>query len=377
MHIATLFWRDLRARLRDRSALVLAVLAPAALMTVLSFLSNGPDVEKIPVGVVAGVDQVSQALQEGPLAALEADDTLTVRPYADEDALRTAVEDGKVDAGVVVSADGTSITVLADPGAPIASAILESVSRSTAITVDGVGHAVVAGQQLGGTATPPEIAQQVVSSPSTTAMADASQNADGIDPQTQVAAGMATFFLFFTVQFGVLGLLEERRVGTLPRILAAPVPPWQVVASKVLVSLALGLASMTFLVLFASLLLGASFGNPLGVALLVVGGVLAAVSTAAFVVGTARTAEQAGAIQAGVALVLGILGGSFFSMARSGGLAAVATKLTPHYWFNEGLVRMTGGQGWTAALVPFGILLLFAVVVGVPGLLLAGRRVRP
>lgn len=38
---------------------------------------------------------------------------------------------------------------------------------------------------------------------------------------------------------------------------------------------------------------------------------------------------------------------------------------------------MTGGQGWTAALVPFGILLLFAVVVGVPGLLLAGRRVRP
>jgi len=377
MHIATLFWRDMRARLRDRSALVLAVLAPAALMTVLSFLSNGPDVEKIPVGVVAGVDQVSQALQEGPLAALEADDTLTVRPFADEAALRTAIEDGKVDAGVVVSADGTSITVLADPGAPIASAILEAVSRSTAIAVDGVGHAVVAGQQLGGTATPPEIAQQVVSSPSTTAMADASQNADGIDPKTQVAAGMATFFLFFTVQFGVLGLLEERRVGTLPRILAAPVPPWQVVASKVLVSLALGLASMTFLVLFATLLLGASFGNPLGVALLVVGGVLAAVSTAAFVVGTARTAEQAGAIQAGVALVLGILGGSFFSMARSGGVAAVATKLTPHYWFNEGLVRMTGGQGWTAALVPFGILLLFAVVVGVPGLLLAGRRVRP
>jgi ABC-2 type transport system permease protein len=377
MHIATLFWRDLRARLRDRSALVLAVLAPAALMTVLSFLSNGPDVEQIPVGVVAGVDQVSQALQQGPLAALESDETLKVRPYADEDALRSAVEDGKIDAGVVVSADGTAITVLADPGAPIASAILQAVSRSTAITVDGVGHAVVAEQQLGGSTPPEQIAQALVSSPATAEMTDASQSADGIDPKTQVAAGMATFFLFFTVQFGVLGLLEERRVGTLPRILAAPVPPWQVVASKVLVSLAIGLASMTFLVLFATLLLGASFGSPIGVALLVVGGVLAAVSTASFVVGTARTAEQAGAIQAGVALVLGILGGAFFSMARSGGIAAVATKLTPHYWFNEGLVRMTGGQGWTAALLPFGILLLFAAVVGIPGLLLAGRRVRP
>ncbi|MCB0905649.1 MAG: ABC transporter permease, partial [Nocardioidaceae bacterium] len=231
--------------------------------------------------------------------------------------------------------------------------------------------------QLGASTPPEEVAQAVISSPSTAAMADASQSADGIDPKTQVAAGMATFFLFFTVQFGVLGLLEERRVGTLPRILAAPVPPWQVVASKVLVSLAIGLASMTFLVVFATLLLGASFGSPVGVGLLVVGGVLAAVSTASFVVGTARTAEQAGAVQAGVALVLGILGGSFFSMARSGGIAAVATKLTPHYWFNEGLVRLTGGQGWTAALLPFGILLLFAVVVGIPGLLLAGRRVRP
>ncbi|MCB0909051.1 MAG: hypothetical protein KDB63_18245, partial [Nocardioidaceae bacterium] len=137
MHIATLFWRDLRARLRDRSALVLAVLAPAALMTVLSFLSNGPDVEQIPVGVVAGVDPVSQALQQGPLAALETDETLKVRPFDDEGALRAAVEDGTVAAGVVVSADGPAIRVLADPGAPIASAILQAVSRSTAITVDG------------------------------------------------------------------------------------------------------------------------------------------------------------------------------------------------------------------------------------------------
>ena len=188
---------------------------------------------------------------------------------------------------------------------------------------------------------------------------------------------MATFFLFFTVQFGVLGLLEERRQGTLPRILAAPVPPWQVLASKVLVSFALGLASMTFLILFSTVLLGASFGNPLGVAMLVAAGVVAAVATVSFVVGTARTAEQAGAVQAGIALVLGILGGSFFSMARTGGIAAVATKLTPHYWFNEGLVRMTGGQSWTAALPPVGALLLFAVVVGVPGMLLAGRTVRP
>jgi ABC-2 type transport system permease protein len=269
------------------------------------------------------------------------------------------------------------VRVLTAPGSLVAGAILEAVSRSTALTVDGVGQAVAADRALGGTAGPDELAARVLAEPSPSRLSDATQGADAIDPKTQVAAGMATFFLFFTVTFGVLGLLEERREGTLARILAAPVPAWQVVLSKVFVSLALGLVSMTFMIGFSSVVLGAHWGNPLGVALLVISGVLAAVATVSLVAGLATSAEQAGAVQAGIALVLGIVGGSFFSMARAGGVAAVATKLTPHYWFNEGLVRMTGGQDWTATLGPVGALLLFAVVVGTPGLVLAGRAVRP
>lgn len=375
-HVWTLFWRDFRARLRDRSAIVLAILAPAALVTVLSFLVAGPDVQEIPVGVVAADAPVSEALEQGPLASLQDDDTLTVTTYDDEGALRTAVTDGDEEAGIVVAADGRSVIVLTNPGSPVAGAIAEAVSRSTALTVDGVGQAVVASQALGGSGDPQALAQQLVAAPSPAEVVDATEGSDAIDPRTQVAAGMATFFLFFTVQFGVLGLLEERREGTLARILAAPVPAWQVLVSKVLVSFALGLVSMGFMVGFSSLLLGADWGDPLGVALLVVSGVTAAVATVSLVAGLARNPEQAGAIQAGVALVLGIVGGAFFSMARAGGAAAWATKLTPHYWFNEGLVRMTGGQDWTAVAGPVAALLLFAAVVGIPGLVLAGRVIR-
>ncbi len=376
-HVWTLFWRDFRARLRDRSAIVLAILAPAALITVLSFMVAGPDVQQIPVGIVTADAPVSTALEQGPLASLQDDDTLTVTAYDDEATLRAAVTDGDVEAGIVVAADGRSVTVLSEPGSPVAGAIAEAVSRSTALTVDGVGQAVVASQTLGGSGDPQALAQQLVEAPSPAQVVEATEGADAIDPKTQVAAGMATFFLFFTVQFGVLGLLEERRERTLARILAAPVAPWQVLMSKILVSLALGLVSMVFMVGFSSLLLGADWGNPLGVGLLVLSGVLAAVATVSLVAGLARNPEQAGAIQAMVALVLGILGGSFFSMARVGGAASVVTKLTPHFWFNEGLVRMTGGQGWTAVAGPVGALLLFAVVVGVPGLVLARRTVRP
>lgn len=375
-HVWTLFWRDFRARLRDRSAIVMALLAPAALVTVLSFLVAGPDVQQIPVGLVSADAPVSDALEQGPLASLQDDDTLAVTSYDDEAALRDAIDNGDESAGIVVADDGRRVTVLTDPGSPVAGAIAEAVSRSTALTVDGVGQAVVASRALGGSGDPQALAQQLTAAPSPAEVVDATKGADAIDPKTQLAAGMATFFLFFTVQFGVLGLLEERRERTLARILAAPVAPWQVLVSKVLVSLALGLASMVFMVGFSTLLLGAEWGNPLGVGLLVLSGVLAAVATVSLVAGLARNPEQAGAIQAMVALVLGIVGGSFFSMARVGGVASVATKLTPHYWFNEGLVRMTGGQDWTAVAGPVGALLLFAVVVGVPGLVLAGRTVR-
>ncbi len=376
MIILTLFLRDLRSRLRDRSALVLALLAPGALIAILSLLVAGPDTEGIPVGIVTSTAPISQALTSGPLKALEADGTIKLREYDDEAGARAAVDSEKIGAAVVVSPDGTRLEVLTSPDSIVAGAVLESITQATARTWDGVARGVRAEQSLGGSTPPQEFAAAIVAEPATERVADATKATGAIDPKTQIAAGMATFFLFFTVQFGVLGLLEERRQGTLPRLLAAPVAPWQILTGKLLVSLALGLVSMTALISFSTVLLGADWGAPFGVALLVLAGVMAATATVTLVVGLARTPDQAGALQSGLALVLGILGGSFFSMARAGGIAAVASKLTPHYWFNEGLVRMTGGQDWTAALPAVGALLAFAAVIGVPGLLLARRTVR-
>ncbi len=378
MVVVTMVLRDLRARMRDRSALVMALLAPAALIVILGQLAAGPSTQEVPVGVVASGDSpLATALVQGPLASLEDDGTIKVTEYDDAAALRAAVEDEDVDAGVVVAADGSHAEVVRGANAVVAGAILEAVSRSTALTVDGVSQGVAADRSLGGSTPPESLAAAVVAQPSAATLADATDGADGINPKTQVAAGMATFFLFFSVQFGVLGLLQEKRQGTLPRLLAAPVAPWQVLVSKLLVSYIIGLVSMVTLALFSSWLLGAHWGNPLGVAMLIGAGVMAAVATVSLVVGLTKTPEQAGAMQAVIALVLGILGGAFFSMARAGGLAAVASRATPHYWFNEGLVRLTGGQDWTSALGPAGILLLFTLVVGVPGVLLARRTVRP
>ena len=104
-----------------------------------------------------------------------------------------------------------------------------------------------------------------------------------LSPITYLSAGMAVFFLFFTVQFGVTGLLEERQQGTLPRLRAAPIPVAAVPLGKALGAFVLGLVSMAVLVIASTLLLGADWGEPAGVAVLVVAGTLAATGLMALV----------------------------------------------------------------------------------------------
>ena len=79
------------------------------------------------------------------------------------------------------------------------------------------------------------------------ALADISTASRQLDVATFYAAGMAVFFLFFTVQFGVSSILDERRDGTLARLLAAPIRRGAVLGGKLLTSVVLGAASMAVL----------------------------------------------------------------------------------------------------------------------------------
>jgi ABC-2 type transport system permease protein len=188
---------------------------------------------------------------------------------------------------------------------------------------------------------------------------------------------MAVFFLFFTVQFGVSSLLDERRDATLARLLAAPVPRLSILAGKVLTSMVVGVLSMTVLAVATSLLLGADWGQPLGVAVLVLSGVLAATGIMAVVAGLARTVEQAGNWQAIVGVTLGTLGGVFFPIGQVGGVLEAVSRLTPHRWFMQGLAELAGGGGVSAVLPAAGAMSLFAVVTGGVAVLLLRRVVRP
>jgi ABC-2 type transport system permease protein len=150
-----------------------------------------------------------------------------------------------------------------------------------------------------------------------------------------------------------------------------------VLAAKSIVSIVLGVFSMGVLIVAGIFLMNANWGDPLGVGLLVIAGVLAAVGISALTTGMAKTPEQAGNIQGIVATVLGLLGGAFFPIGQDGGILAQLTAITPHYWFSHGLSDLAGGQPATAAFRSVGWLLAIAAVTTAFAALLTRKQVSP
>ncbi|HEX6343284.1 ABC transporter permease [Umezawaea sp.] len=365
--------KDLRQRLRDRSVLVFSLLLPLGLALVFSFVlggvGGGGDVFRYAVvnadgGPVAAVftDEVLPAVVEGGAVA--------VRAAASRDEALGLVGSSDVTAAFVVppgfSAEVSAgrpatIEVVGDVDSPLGVGVARSVAGSFAERLTSVRVSVAAALHGGSTRDPAELVAEAAAATDPLRLVDVPASRRELDMTTYYAAGMTVFFLFFTVQFGVTSLLDERRAGTLARILASPVRPSAVLLGKLTTSLVVGVIGTTVLVVATSVLMGARWGHPLGVALLVVAGVLAATGIVAVVASLARTSDQAGGWQAVVAITLGALGGAFFPVAQVGGPLAALSLVSPHRWFLRGLADLAGGD--VAAVFPsVAVLGAFALV---------------
>jgi ABC-2 type transport system permease protein len=383
--------KDFRQRLRDRSAVLMAVVLPLVLAFVFDTIFGPAAVPRAFRYGVVDLDrgQVAAAFTDEVLSPVEAQGILSVRPVASVDEARRLAEAGDLDAvfvlpagfsAAVIGRSAAEIQVLASVDSPTGADVARSIARSYAAELTSVRLAVAASLPDGARADPArlaELASRAAAATRPIAVRDVSATAKLLDMSTFFPASMAVFFLFFTVQFGVSSLLDERAGGTLARLLAAPVPAGSLLAGKLLTSVLLGVASTSVLVVATSVLMGARWGNPVGVALLIVAGVLAATGVTSLVASLARNAEQAGSWGAVIAIILGLLGGVFFPIAQVGGLVATASLATPHAWFIRGLGELHAGGGPTATLPAVGAMLAFAAVTSGVAALRLRRVLRP
>jgi ABC-2 type transport system permease protein len=365
--------KDLRERIRDRSAIILAIVAPLGLAIIFSLLLPGGDETFSAEYAFVDLDgsATSAAFVDGPLAAVEDAGIAEVTVVDDEAAgFEAAVQSGAA----------AEMEIIGETNAGLATEILRSLAEGYTAELQAIRLAV--GTVVAGQPTPPDeaeigaLVERAIATAEPITLTDAETELRRASPETYFPASMAIFFLFFTAQFGPLSLLGERRQGTLPRLVAAPIPPWSIVAGKAIGSFVLGVVSLAVIVVASTLLVGAEWGNPIGVAALIVAAVLSAMGITALITTLARTEEQAGGWNAIVAVTLGILGGAFFSLAQAPELLGRLSFLTPHAWFLAGLDELAAPSATLADLaVPLAALLTIAVITGGIGLARAGRLV--
>ena len=330
--------KDIRQRLRDRSAVLVALVMPLVLASIFGVIFHDVTTGDACDCVFGVVDAPAPLV-----AALAGSDVITLHREPDVGSARADLEAGRIGAALVFTRD--RVVVIGDVDLPITAQIAESVATTYANRVAG----------------------------DTIEIADISTKSRQLDIGTFYAAGMTVFFLFFTVQFGVTSILDERRDGTLARMLVAPIRGAAVLVGKLLTSLVLGVVSMVVLALATHFLLDAQWGNPLGVLLLIVAGVIAATSVMALIATVAKTPDQAQSWQSMAALILGMLGGTFFPVAQAGGVIAAASLATPQAWFLRGVEDLAAGDGVGAVAGPVFAMLAFAALMTALALPRVGR----
>ncbi len=380
--------KDVAQRSRDRSAFIMGLVGPLALALILGgTLGGADDPAAFELGVAVEDDgSVADGFFE-VLAALEDDRVVEVTPARNRAELERLVADGEVAAGfhigagfsdAVQSVESSTITVVGDPGSRVATDVAEAIADSFAADLRYVSLATASVLTIDGSAGEPdrlaELTVAALAEPEPIDLVSIESEGRGQDLSTYYAVSLSVFFLFFTVQFGVLSLVEEREGGTLDRILMAPIARSAVVVGKMMSSMFVGVLSMVVLVAATTLVGGAKWGDPVAVGVLIVVGVMVAIAVAVLVAGAARSAEQAVAFGSAAALVLGLLGGTFFPLSRADGLLSTVSFLSPHRWLLEAFRDVSFGAGVGDLGVTLAVLVGFTAVVGGIGLVSSGRR---
>jgi linearmycin/streptolysin S transport system permease protein len=379
---------DLRRRVRDRSLLIQGVLAPVGLGLIVGVSFGGGPAFDATLGVAsaAGRSPVADAIVASLVSGEAAGDGSARLTFVqlDPGEAEQAVADGDVDAALVVEGrpenalSGTEPVrshVVGAAGGPLSEAIASSVADSVAAQLRTT--ALAAGTTVAVVQPSPGRAERIVG------QAQGLPSALAISPQDvqsdfsvigYFAPAMAMLFLFFTIGSGARSVITERREGTLARVRAAPVSDSAVLLGKTLGVVVLGLVSLGTVWAVTALGFGVDWGDPLGVAAVLAGVVVAIAGISLCLSGVARTENQADALTTIVALALAVVGGSFFFGAS--GVVARMKAFTPNGQALDALTDLSAGEASFVQVLPTVLLLVaIGVVTGAVGVATLRRKV--
>ena len=374
--------KDLRQRMRDRTAIFIAFIAPTILASIVSSAFGGgfgpTGNANLHLGVAVADEDHSQ-LSNAFVTVLKSPQLKSLIgfiPATSAADVRVRVENDRAAAGYVIpkgymqrvtSGSKATIEVIGRTQDPILRDIAAAVADGFSQQVQASRLSVFTTIRTG--KVPPSLAPKLAAAASQQRMPlqviDTNYATKDVSGANYFGPGMAMFFLFFTIGAGARSLFAEREQGTLPRILAAPATRSAILVGKGLSMFVLGLLSMTTVFVTMKVFFHVHWGDPLAIALLTVLAVLALMAVTALVQTLAKTEQQASGYGQLIAMVFSLLGGNFFPLFQMPAFVQKLAALTPNGWALRGFTDIAYDGAKAAQLLPnFAAIGAFIVVCG-------------
>jgi ABC-2 type transport system permease protein len=355
--------KDLRQRLRDRTALMLAVVVPLVLTALMGFALGRSEGFRMRLAIA---DLDGSEFSRAFLAFAERPSLQGIVYVHRVDSLaaaEVAVTSGNADGAIVLQAGfekaarvsgPVPVEVLAADGHPFATRMTEALvrdflNRATTTTATDSAHDI----------------------PSVLPLSPGGH----LHTVDFFAASMAVLFLTFTVLSGVRALQSEIDSGTIVRLMATPAEPITILAGKFAALVVIGLVQMAVMIVATSLFFGTTWGNPLPVAVLVGTSVLMAIGLTAFFMSLAENAEQGQGLASIVIFLLAVVGGQFLPTQGLPDVFETLNRLTPNGQAFRGFTDLAAAAG-TGSVRTILEPLLVTGGVGLAGIVFAAFKAR-
>ncbi|MFZ3150269.1 MAG: ABC transporter permease [Anaerolineaceae bacterium] len=393
-------WKDLKLIFRDRSALILMLLAPFLITLGMGFItgrfsgSSSSGIADIPVAIVNQDEgQLGQTLID-VFESPDLDDLVNVTLLSSPAEARRLIDEDRFSAAILIPEGFTASTTpeqdsqnpseviriefISNPNSPTYSGILRSILDSflNQVEVGRIGAQITVTQLIqDGLITPDqaaEVGQAFSEKQAQNAAADstislnnvtASGTAVQYDTMAYLAPGMALMFLMYTVTYGGHSFLWENRQGTLPRMLQTPTTSVQILGGKAFGIFLTSVVQLLILIGGSSLLFNLKWGNSLGVLVLVLAAAFGATGWGMILAAFFNTPGQVSSVGSALMLIFGIVGGSFFDISQLPGWVAAIGKISPNSWGIRGFTTLAGGGTLKNIRTPVFALLTMGVVL--------------
>lgn len=378
--VASVARHDLRRRIRNRSFVIQTVLGPILLATIISLAFGSAWSVDATIGVVdEDGSEVGAGVIDG-LTALSVDGLRFERAES-VDGLTVGSGDESVDAALVLhegfaaslaGPEPLPVEVITTHDAPLAGEVAQAVARGLAARVDA-GRLAATASLAAGAPLPDQADLAGIDIPidlTTTDPGDASF------PGAFFGPAMGLLFLYLAVATMARELLGEQRLGVLDRIRAAPVHDAAILAGKGLSVVLIGAVTLAVVWAATTVMLGANWGDPLGVALIILGVSLTVAALSGLVAAVAKTEQSADTIASFIAFAMGLIGGNFTGPGSLPESLERLSLLTPNGWAMEAFTDLSAGAASASGVLLHALVLTgMAAAIALAAAALLPRRI--